>query len=592
MAGNLFDYVEDVSAREGSASCWTARTPRRPDERFDVMLLPRLPAWEEDEDCREALRRIEREPWVGSAVASREEVHIRLDDSWIDTTGAALEAGGSAEAGLADLGAGKHVAVQFWDANATKALHVGHLRNLAIGNSLAAALAQAGAQVECRSLISDAGRSMGEAMAGVMSDGRSAHDWSGDEKSDHFVGLCYADYVSSLGSFAGRELEDSEDSFERELTPRGDAADELLKRVLAGDREALEVWYRTRAWVIAGQRKTLARLGVAFDRVFFESDFLAEAAELTAAGLRDGKLLRREDGVVVYETGREEFDELPLVRSDGLPTQHLRSVAYWMTEAPSLGATTSVQICGTEWVAHASCINQLMSEFTEDVNGANGNGDGVRANGDGTNGDRANGDGAHRRNGHTNGSGALRVHPTRDIFHGMVARQKRAMTSGEGALLIDEVVDWIDEQIDSDPQRRQVRRSHPSPERIAGQIALGFFLPSQVTPRIDFEPERLLRDDESLGWDLVRARARRGSARASSGRPADDPDYRFAVVQSEVYRRHLRIAVDRFDLRPLSLYLKHLTRWHLEGDHGEHTERVVQTLLDRSARGLGLEGAR
>ena len=55
-----------------------------------------------------------------------------------------------------------------------------------------------------------------------------------------------------------------------------------------GEREALELWYKTRAWVIAGQRKTLARLGVAFDRVFFESDFLAEAAELTAAGLRDG----------------------------------------------------------------------------------------------------------------------------------------------------------------------------------------------------------------------------------------------------------------------------------------------------------------
>jgi arginyl-tRNA synthetase len=608
MTGNLFDYVEGVSARDGGSSCWTARTPRRPDEHFDLMLLPRVPAWEEDEDSREALRRIEREPWVGSAVASGDEVHVRLDDAWIDTTGAALEAGGTAEAGLADLGAGKHVAVQFWDANATKALHVGHLRNLAIGNSLAAALAQAGAQVECRSLISDAGRSMGEAMAGVMSSGRSEHDWADDEKSDHFVGLCYADYVSSLGSFAGRELEDSEDSFERELVPRADAADELLKRVLAGDREALEVWYRTRAWVIAGQRKTLARLGVAFDRVFFESDFLAEAAELIASGLRDGKLRRRADGAIVYETDLEEFEELPLVRSDGLTTQHLRAVAYWMTVAPELGESTSVQVCGTEWVGHASCINRLMTDFSLNGSGAakgnglyervwphtyvvrgghgsmvpNGNGNGV---GVGAGNDTA---------GNGNGHAELQrpVHPRHDIFHGMVARQKRAMTSGEGALLIDEVVDWLDEQIDSDPKRRQVRRDHPSPERIAGQIALGYFLPSQVTPRIDFEPERLLRDDESLGWDLVRARARRGSASVSSGKPADDPAYRFAVVQSELYRRHLRIAVDRFDLRPLSLYLKHLTRWHLEGDHGEHTERVVQTLLDRSARGLGLEGAR
>ncbi len=73
--------------------------------------------------------------------------------------------------------------------------------------------------------------------------------------------------------------------------------------MLGGDREALELWYKTRAWVIAGQRKTLARLGVAFDRVFFESDFLAETAELTETGLRNGSLKRREDGVIVYATG-------------------------------------------------------------------------------------------------------------------------------------------------------------------------------------------------------------------------------------------------------------------------------------------------
>jgi arginyl-tRNA synthetase len=597
VTGNLFDYVEALSARDGAGPSWTVRTPRRPEAGFDAMLLPRVPRWEEDEDAREALRRIEREPWVESVSREDGQVRLRFDDDWIASTGAALEAGGSAEAGLADLGAGKHVAVEFWDANATKALHVGHLRNLAIGNALAAALAQAGAQVERRSLISDAGRSMGEAMAGVLSSGRTVLGSSEDEKSDHFVGLCYADYVSSLGSFSGRMLDDSEDSFIRELTPRGDTAEDLLKRVLSGDREVLELWYRTRAWVIAGQRKTLARLGIAFDRVSFESDFLAGAAELVATGLREGKLERRADGVVVYETGREEFDEFPLVRADGLPTQHLRAISYWMASAPSLGTTTSIQICGSEWVGHAICINQLMNEFTDHINGENGH----ASNGHDANGDRSLGDGARdeyvpgsrvaiRR--HT-GNGALKVHPTHDVFHGMVARQKRAMTSSEGALLIDNVTDWIDEQIDADPDWRQMRRRHPFPEKIAGQIALGFFLPSQPTPRIDFEPEKLLRDDESLGWDLVRARAGHGlRTSAKPGKPAEDPAYRFAVVQSELYRRYLRLAVDRLDVRPLAKYLRHLARWHMEADHGEHVERVVQTLLDRSARGLGLESTR
>ena len=127
--------------------------------------------------------------------------------------------------------------MQFWDANATKALHVGHLRNLAIGNALAAALAQAGARVERRSLISDAGRSMGEAMAGVMHAGRHTPSWpDGDEKSDHFVGLCYADYVAAARSVdrGGGAIEHPEDSLTRELQLRDDDADELLKRVLCG----------------------------------------------------------------------------------------------------------------------------------------------------------------------------------------------------------------------------------------------------------------------------------------------------------------------------------------------------------------------
>jgi hypothetical protein len=75
-------------------------------------------------------------------------------------------------------------------------------------------------------------------------------------------------------------------------------------------------------------------------------------------------------------------------------------------------------------------------------------------------------------------------------------------------------------------------------------------------------------------------------------RPADDPNYRFAVVQSELYRRYLRLAVERLDVWPLAHYLKRLIRWYLQSDRGEHVERVVQTLLDRSERGLGLEGGR
>ena len=200
------------------------------------MLAPRVHDWRADSRSRDALGRIEREPWVQMLVREDEAVWLRLSDAWIDSVGAALEAGGSAEAPLRDLAEGRRFSVQFWDANATKALHVGHLRNLAIGNALAAALAQAGAQVERRSRISDMGRAMGEAMAGVMRSGRHVQGWSeGDEKSDHFVGMCYADYVAAGGALAAGEIEQAEDSLSREVHVQNDAADELIKRVLAGE---------------------------------------------------------------------------------------------------------------------------------------------------------------------------------------------------------------------------------------------------------------------------------------------------------------------------------------------------------------------
>jgi arginyl-tRNA synthetase len=556
MTPNLFDYFESTPPADGSDPLWSARAPGSPNDSFDLILVPRSPGWRDDPDSVAALAQIEAEPWVDAVVHDRGTARLRMADNWIEAVGAALEAGGSAEAPLADLAGRRRFSIQFWDPNATKALHAGHLRNLALGNGLAAALAQAGGLIERRSLISDMGRSMGEAMAGVMNSGSRAQGFSGgDEKSDHFVGMCYADYVSDsipAHPFTAGELEEPEDSLSRELRLQNDAANELIIRVLHGEREALDLWYKTRAWVISGHRKTLARLGIAFDRVLFESDFLTETAELAETGLRDGVLTRREDGVVIYSTGLEELEQLSLVRADGLPTQHMRSLAYCMS-APELDQLTSLQVTGTEWVSHLASVRKLAAELRPDSNS---------------------------------------FHPGRTIFHGMVARQKRALASSEGALLIDDLLEWLDAQIDGDPKRREIRRAHPSPERVAAQVALGFFLHQPAAADVEFDPDTLLGGEESLGWDIARARAHHSPDVSGGARPAEDPDYRFAVVQSELYRRYLRLTVERLDVWPLAHYLKRLIRWYLQSDRGEHVQGVMQTLLDRSERGLGLEGGR
>lgn len=562
MSVNLFDNFEQIAVREDGQVHWAARAPYRPEADFDLMLVPRVPDWQESRDSVLALERIEAEPWVDSVTRSDDGARLRLRDDWIEATGAALEAGEEFTLSLADLAEGKRYAVYFWGANTTKALHIGHLRNLAIGNAIGAALTQAGARVEHRSLICDLGRSMGEAMAGVVGSGRDQQVWpEGEEKSDHFVGACYADYVTA-GRRNGSDGDDgAEDSVARESSMYNDKADELMMRVLAGDQPSLELWSKTRAWVISGQRKTLARLGISFDKVIFESDFLPEVRELTNQGLSEGTLTRRYgDDMVMYETEREELEEMPLVRSDGLPTQHMRALAYW-SAAPELDDFISLQVCGTEWVSHVTCRRQLIDA----LEASNGNG-----------------------HGSAKGGGP----PTYDIFHGMVARDRQSITSSkEGALLIDDLAAWIETEVEADPERDEVRRNHPAADRIPARVALGYFLLQPTSKRVDFEPSKLLWEEKgSLGWDLARAQSHRAAAPAP-GERATDLDYRFAVVQSQMYRRHLRSAVESLDVLALARYVSHFARWYREDERSPDVERVVQTVLDEGVRGLGLEGA-
>lgn len=563
MGENIFNKFDEAAAGDSGKALWAARAPYRPEPDFDLMLIPRLPKgadWREDADALAALDRIEAEPWVAVLDREGKQPTIRLADEWIEAAG--QEIGSGERLQFADMATDNKYAVYFWGANTTKALHIGHLRNLAVGAAIAGALKQAGGKVDNRSLICDVGRSMGEAMAGVATRAGEEAGPDSNQKSDHFVGFCYADYVTASRNDGVVGDDGAEDSVARESTSYNDKADEMMMRVLEGDQKALELWSRTRSWVVSGQRKTLASLGITFDKVIYESDFLPEVREFTNQGLAAGTLTKRwGDDMVMYETECEELEEMPLVRSDGLPTQHMRALAYWAA-ADELDDVISMQVCGNEWVAHVTCRRQLIDELGLE----NGNG-----------------------NGSARGGGP----PTFDIFHGMVARENESISSSkEGALLIDDLVEWLEEVLASDPELAATMANHPHPETVPAQVALGYFLLQPTTKQVNFGKDKLLREGKgSLGWDLARAQAHHGTTALRGERPAEDPDYRFAVVQSEHYRVHLRSAVEEFDVAPLSKYLSHFARWYSEDERAPEVEGVVQPVLAQGLSGLGLEGA-
>jgi hypothetical protein len=181
-----------------------------------------------------------------------------------------------------------------------------------------------------------------------------------------------------------------------------------------------------------------------------------------------------------------------------------------------------------------------------------------------------------------------------------------------------------------------VRAAHPQPDRVAARIVLAYFLLQTTSKRVEFEPELLFEPERSLGWDIVVAQAQRsgtmagvgaatgsgaadamaiggsgagrmaslgdGSSSSSGGSGtgagegegeggASDPDYRFAVVQAELFRRHLRSAVVDLDPVPLARYLSHFARWYGAEERSPRVEAVAQAVLDEGVRGLGLEAA-
>jgi hypothetical protein len=439
-AENPFDYFEYPQAESGAGAHWAARAPRRPSDRFDLKLLPRSPTWRDEKRSLDALAQIEREPWVARARSVDDGVELRLDDSWIETVGAGLQEGDGAERRLADLARGQRFSVQFCDTGVNEALDVGHLRNLALGNALAAALVQAGADVERRCLICDV---------------------------------------------------------------------ELGARDHGG---------------LPGRRATLQRLAIAFDRVLFDSEFLGDAAKLAVPTRALGA---------------------------GSPTTSLCDIAYWLA-APKLDGTTSVHVCDAQAAPQAATRRELIPRLLD--------------------GDRD------------------RVHPTHEIFHGAVSVGDLQSASSEtGALTIDELADWLEGEIEANPRGQQVLTELGSAETVAAHVALGYFLLHPARQRVDLFAEKLLRTRESPGWDLACARARGRCAGVSNGEPARDPDYRFAVVQSELHRRQLRLAVQRLDPGPLARHVVQFARWHLQSERSEAVERVARTALERGARGLGLE---
>ncbi len=439
--------------------------------------------------------------------------------------------------------------VAFCDPNATKALHIGHMRNLVVGEAIASLHELAGSQVVRQSIVCDTGQTAAEAVAGYVALHAGDTPESTGVRPDVFVGKCYAEFAFEHGDTHPTEPDpDSSEPAGSLDTGRPDRA--ILRRLRADDPEVCRIWEKLRAWVLDGHRKTFARLGIEFDRILYESEALTSIAPLVAQARGMGVFTAREDGALELVEADANGRRLTMVRADGHETGYMRRFVIWC--ALNGNATGPVR-----------CINLNGSEWTQ---------------------------GTRLRD-----AGVKRMMdcPLYDDYRllpvGMVHIAGRKVTSRRNdALLIDACLDWLSAHLTASPDASLLG----STEKAARLLLVCSLLNTPVSRPIEFDLERVLNPRINPGWSIGRA------LHITQTPTTHEPDaeqnlreaqaYRFAVLKAYELSQVWESALDLCEPREVVRYLHSLSAWYLTARRSERLDRVVRAALLTGLSSIGL----
>jgi arginyl-tRNA synthetase len=236
---------------------------------------------------------------LGSAAAEGPYLNVRLPRP--AEAGRILEAASSKGWGLGAKLSGHKVMIEFSSPNTNKPLHLGHLRNNILGESLSRVLRAAGAEVKSINHINDRGVHICKSMLSYMKYGEGRSPADEGLKGDHFVGKYYVLFNKLLEENPKAEEE----------------AQVLLRKWETGDPETRALWGKMRKWVLDGTAGTYERTGVHFDLYDYESETYELGKDIVAMGLEKGVFYREEDGSVWGNFEDIGLDRKVFLRKDG-----------------------------------------------------------------------------------------------------------------------------------------------------------------------------------------------------------------------------------------------------------------------------------
>ncbi|MDE5627947.1 MAG: arginine--tRNA ligase [Muribaculaceae bacterium] len=256
------------------------------------------------------------------------------------------------------------VMVEYSSPNTNKPLHLGHLRNILLGASLSAILKACGNNVVRTNIVNDRGIHICKSMLAWQRWFNGATPESSGIKGDHLVGDCYVafdrHYKEELAELQAKGM--TEEQAKEASTLMADAR-AMLRAWEEGDPQVRQLWEMMNNWVYAGFDTTYQRMGVGFDKIYYESKTYLDGKAKVLEGLEKGVLERREDGSVWADLSADGLDSKLLLRSDGTSVYMTQDIGTAKQRFDDYAIDKMIYVVGNEQNYHFQVLSILLDRL-------------------------------------------------------------------------------------------------------------------------------------------------------------------------------------------------------------------------------------
>ena len=264
------------------------------------------------------------------------------------------------------------VMIEYSSPNTNKPLHLGHVRNNLLGNALANIVMANGNKVVKTNIVNDRGIHICKSMLAWSKYGNGETPESSGKKGDHLVG----DYYVAFDKHYKAEVKElmakfqSEGATEEEAKAKAEAASplmnearEMLVKWEANDPEVRALWAKMNNWVYEGFDETYCKMGVSFDKIYYESNTYLEGKEKVMEGLEKGFFYKKEDGSVWADLTAEGLDHKLLLRADGTSVYMTQDIGTAKLRFADYPIDKMIYVVGNEQNYHFQVLSILLDKL-------------------------------------------------------------------------------------------------------------------------------------------------------------------------------------------------------------------------------------